>query len=191
MRKEIVFAGSGGQGVITASIIFAEAAALHEGYHVVQCQSYGPEARGGSSNSHVILNPAMEVGYPRATQPHFMVCLTQESLDKFVGMLRPGGVLLVDKESTRQIRKLDGRAFNLPMSTVVREKIGLPIVFNVCVVGAFVALTGLVRPESVREVIRGRVPARFLDQNLQAFDLGLELGTGAQPWRPGLSGATS
>lgn len=183
MRKEIIFAGSGGQGVITASIILAEAAAIHEGHNVVQCQSYGPEARGGSSSSHVIINYEREVGYPKAIQPHIMVCLTQEALDKFSHLLRPGGIMLTDRYYARRLRQLDARLYNLPMYAAVKERIGMPIVFNVCVLGALVGLTGVVKPESVKTVVAGRVPERFLAQNMRAFDLGMELAGGARVWR--------
>ncbi|MBN1334630.1 MAG: 2-oxoacid:acceptor oxidoreductase family protein [Deltaproteobacteria bacterium] len=180
MRKEFLFAGSGGQGVITASIIFAEAAALKAGYHVVQSQSYGPEARGGSSSASVVLN-TIEVGYPKVIQPQVMICLTQEAFDKFSSGIRPGGLLLSDPFYVRRLGRLDARVRLLPMYEAVRDRVGLPITFNVCVLGALVGLVDVVRPEHVKAVISDRVPARFLDPNLQAFEIGLELAAGAKP----------
>ena len=185
MRKEIMFAGSGGQGVITASIIYAEAAALHAGFHVVQSQAYGPEARGGTSNAHVILND-VEVGYPKVTQPHVMVCLNQEALDKFGDKLRPGGLLLTDCGLTRSLRQFDARVFSLPMHEAVVKEIGLPLAFNICVLGALAGLVPDVEAEALRRVLRRRIPGRFLEKNLLAFDRGLALGQGAEPWRAGV-----
>ena len=75
-RTRIIFSGSGGQGVITASIILAEAAALHEGLNAVQAQSYGPEARGGATRADVILSEE-EIRFPKVTQPNILICLTQ------------------------------------------------------------------------------------------------------------------
>jgi 2-oxoglutarate ferredoxin oxidoreductase subunit gamma len=185
MRKEIMFAGSGGQGVITASIIYAEAAALYAGFHVVQSQAYGPEARGGTSNAHVILND-IEVGFPKVTQPHVMVCLNQDALDKFGDKLRPGGLLLTDSTQTRSLRQFDARVYSLPMHDVVTREIGLPLAFNVCVLGALAGLVPDVGPEALREVLRRRIPARYLEKNLQAFERGLALGQAAEPWRAGV-----
>ncbi len=180
MRREFLFAGSGGQGIITASIIYAEAAALKAGFHVVQSQSYGPEARGGSSSASVVLN-TIEVGYPKVIQPQVMVCLTQEALDRFSGTLRPGGLLLADPFYIRKVGPLDARIRLLPMFEAVRDRVQAPITFNVCVLGALAGLVDLVRPEHLKEVIASRVPARFLDKNLLAFDLGMELASTAVP----------
>jgi 2-oxoglutarate ferredoxin oxidoreductase subunit gamma len=185
MRKEIMFAGSGGQGVITASIIYAEAAALYAGFHVVQSQAYGPEARGGTSNAHVILND-IEVGYPKVTQPHVMVCLNQEALDKFGDKLRPGGLLLTDCGLAHSLRQFDARVYCLPMYEVVTQEIRLPIAFNICVLGALAGLVPDVQPDALREVLRRRVPARHLDKNLLAFERGMALAAGAEPWRAGV-----
>lgn len=182
MRREFMFAGSGGQGIITASIILAEAAAIHEGLHVVQSQAYGPEARGGSSSSHVIIDDR-PIGYPKVVQPGVLVCLTQEALDKFVPALRPGGLLLTDRFHTRHLRQADARLYNLPMFAAVRDQVGLPVTFNVCVLGALVGLTQVVRPESVLQVLEQRVPRRFLDKNVLAFQLGMDLATSAHTWR--------
>jgi 2-oxoglutarate ferredoxin oxidoreductase subunit gamma len=180
MRREFLFAGSGGQGIITASIIYAEAAALKAGFHVVQSQSYGPEARGGSSSASVVLN-TIEVGYPKVIQPQVMICLTQEAFDKFSAGIRPGGLLLADPFYVRKVGPLDARVHLLPMFEAVRDRVGLPITFNVCVLGALAGLVDLVRPEHIKAVVSGRVPARYLEKNLLAFDIGVELAAGAAP----------
>lgn len=190
MRREIMFAGSGGQGVITASIIYAEAAALHEGFHAVQSQAYGPEARGGTSNAHVIINE-IEVGYPKVIQPQVLVCLTQEAVDRFGPRLRPGGILLTDRFHVRRLKQHDARTYNLPMFEAVKEQIKLPIVFNICMLGTLSGLVDFVRPESLRAVIQARVPARYLDQNLAAFDLGQTLALDARPWQASVTPGTS
>ena len=72
-RSRLVFSGSGGQGVITAAIILAEAAVLHEGLNAVQAQSYGPEARGGATRSDIIISDS-EILFPKVTQPNILVC---------------------------------------------------------------------------------------------------------------------
>ena len=56
MRKEICLSGSGGQGLILAGIILAEAAGIYDGFEITQTQSYGPEARGGASRAEVIIS---------------------------------------------------------------------------------------------------------------------------------------
>ncbi len=81
-RYRLVFSGSGGQGVITASIILGEAAVFHEGWNAVQTQSYGPEARGGTARADLILSPE-PINFPKVAQPNILVCLTQEAYDRW------------------------------------------------------------------------------------------------------------
>ncbi|MCP3952204.1 MAG: 2-oxoacid:ferredoxin oxidoreductase subunit gamma, partial [Desulfobacterales bacterium] len=89
-RKRIVFSGSGGQGVITAAIILAEAAVLHEGMNATQSQSYGAAARGGATRSDIIISED-EINFPVVTQPNVLICLTQEAYTTFSPIIRPGG----------------------------------------------------------------------------------------------------
>ena len=91
MDKRIVFSGSGGQGVITAAIILAEAAAVYEtNLNAVQTQSYGPEARGGDTRADVIISEA-PIHHPKVINPNILICLTQTAYNKYAGILRPGG----------------------------------------------------------------------------------------------------
>src|SRR5210317_2489452 len=94
-RCRMVFSGSGGQGVITASIILSEAAVLHENLNAVQSQSYGAEARGGATRSDVIISDSI-IDYPKVIQPNVLVCLTQEAYNQFYAIVRPGGLLVTD-----------------------------------------------------------------------------------------------
>lgn len=174
-RTRIVFSGSGGQGVITAAIILAEAAVIHEGLNATQSQSYGAAARGGATRSDIILS-SDEIGFPNVTQPNILVCLTQEAYNEFSTIIRPGGTLLTDSRFVKQARKVDAKQLELPMYQEVMEHIGKPIVFNICVLGSLVGLTGLIRPDSLLTTIRNRVPKDFVDMNTQAFEMGLEMG---------------
>lgn len=179
-RTRIIFSGSGGQGVITASIILAEAAALHEDQNAVQAQSYGPEARGGATRADVILSDK-EIRFPKVTQPNILICLTQEAYNKFSWIIRPGGLLLTDSHFVIQERKVDARQVEMGMYNAVIQEIGRSIVFNICVLGTLIGLTGIVRAESVLEVLKERVPGEFLDMNRQALELGIRVASGYEP----------
>jgi len=173
-RRRIIFSGSGGQGVITASVILAEAAVIHEGLNAVQTQAYGPEARGGATRADVIIDDK-EIRYPKVDQPNILICLTQEAYNKFSGMIRPGGLLLTDKHFVKLERKIDARQIELNMYAAVMEKIGKPVVFNICVLGTLIELDHLVQPESVRKVLETRIPYEFLEINKKALELGTKL----------------
>jgi 2-oxoglutarate ferredoxin oxidoreductase subunit gamma len=177
-RCRMVFSGSGGQGVITAAIILAEAAVLHEGLTAVQTQAYGAAARGGSTRSDVIIADT-PINFPKVTQPNVLVCLTQEAYNSFYDIIRPGGMLVTDPRFVSPQLKVDAIQREIPMYDTVMEKIGKPIVFNICMLGAVVGLTELVKPESIMKVLETRIPPGFLEMNRQALELGLELGRGA------------
>jgi 2-oxoglutarate ferredoxin oxidoreductase subunit gamma len=173
-RIRLVFSGSGGQGVITAAIIFAEAAVMHEGLNATQSQAYGAAARGGATRSDIIISEN-EINFPKVIQPNVLVCLTQEAYNGYSGIIRPGGLLVTDSRFVETARKVDAWQVELPMYQKVMEEIGKPIVFNICMLGAVVQLTERVRPESIMQVLKQRIPAGFLEMNQKALELGMAL----------------
>jgi 2-oxoglutarate ferredoxin oxidoreductase subunit gamma len=175
-RHRLVFSGSGGQGVITAAILLAEAAVLHEGRKAVQTQVYGAAARGGATRSDVIISDAV-INYPKVDQPNILVCLTREAYAKYASIIRPGGVLITDPRFVSIQRKVDAVQHELPMYQSVMEKIGKPIVFNICMLGAVVGLSAVVALESVRQILAHRLPAALLGVNQQALELGFQLAS--------------
>lgn len=174
-RFRMVFSGSGGQGVITATIILAEAAVLYENLNAVQSQSYGAEARGGATRSDVIISDST-IDYPKVIQPNVLVCLTQEAYDKFYPIIRPGGLLISDTRYVKTQKKVDAQQKEMPMYEKVMDQIGKPIVFNIYMLGAVIAILGLISPQSILKVLQNRIPKDFLELNRQALELGVELG---------------
>jgi 2-oxoglutarate ferredoxin oxidoreductase subunit gamma len=170
-----VFSGSGGQGLISAAIILAEAAVLHEGLEAVQSQSYGAAARGGATRSDVIISDEV-INMPKVFQPNVLLCLTQEAYNKFRGIVRPGGLLITDARFVTTTPKVDARQVELPLYQQVMEKIGKAVVFNISVLGALLALTPLVSTESILKLLGERFPSAFIDMNRQALELGYALG---------------
>ncbi len=177
--KRIVFSGSGGQGLITAAIILAEAAVIYEGLNAVQTQSYGPEARGGATKADVVISEE-PIHYPKVIHPHILACLTQLAYNNFSWLIRPGGLLLTDSHYVKQERKVDARQVELGMYRAVMDKIGKPIAFNICMLGAMTRLTGLVRAESIIRVLETKIPVDFLETNKRALEIGLQLADSHQ-----------
>ena len=173
-RCRLVFSGSGGQGVITAAIILAESAVLHEGLIATQSQSYGPEARGGATRSDIIISDS-EIYFPKVTQPNVLVCLTQEAYNKFYNITRPGGILIVDDHYVKTSKKVDAVQRELPLYKSVMKEIGKPIVLNICMLGAVIGITGLIKPESIMKTLRSRINPEFVEMNQRALDIGMAL----------------
>lgn len=174
-KLRMVFSGSGGQGVITAAIILAEAAVLYENLNAVQSQSYGAAARGGATRSDVIISDST-IDYPKVIQPNVLVCLTQEAYNKFYPIIRPGGLLISDTRYVKTQKKVDAQQKEMPMYENVMDKIGKPIVFNIHMLGAVIAIVDLISPESILKVLQNRIPQDFLELNRRALELGMELG---------------
>ncbi|SDO63049.1 2-oxoacid:acceptor oxidoreductase family protein [Desulforhopalus singaporensis] len=173
-RTRIVFSGSGGQGVITAAIILAEAAVIHEGMNATQSQSYGAAARGGATRSDIIISED-DIFFPGVTQPNILICLTQEAYTTFAPIVRPGGTLLTDTRFVTTTRKVDAKQIELPIYESVMEKIGKPIVFNISVLGALLGIHPIVRMESLLAVVKERVPKDFIQLNTDAMELGYKI----------------
>lgn len=164
-RIEIRLAGSGGQGLILAGVILAEAAGIHEGKFVAQTQSYGPEARGGASKSEVVISDA-EIDYPKAIQPDVLLCMSQQACDAYIFDLKPDGALLVDATLVHDLPTT--RAVALPFTKIARE-LGSEAVANMVALGALAALTGIVSLKGLKAAILGRVPKGTEELNQKAL----------------------
>ena len=178
-RCRVVFSGSGGQGVITAAIILAEAAVLYENLNAVQSQSYGAEARGGATRSDIIIADSA-IHYPKVIQPNVLVCLTQDAYNKFYPVIRPGGLLITDTRYVKTEKKVDAQQKEIAMFETIMDKVGKPIVFNICMLGVVISLTELVKSKSIMNVLERRIPADFLEMNRSALDVGIKLGEAAK-----------
>ncbi|RMF91264.1 MAG: 2-oxoacid:ferredoxin oxidoreductase subunit gamma [Nitrospinota bacterium] len=174
-RYEIRLSGEGGQGMILASIIFAEAAAIYEGKNVVQSQVYGPASRGGATKAEVIISDE-EIDYPKATSLDFLLALTQEACDKYWKDLKEGGILVVDSSRVHTVPQGNFTIYRVPIIETAREKIGKEIVTNIVSLGVITPLIGIVSPEMVEQAINDHVPKGTEALNRQAFHAGLELG---------------
>jgi 2-oxoglutarate ferredoxin oxidoreductase subunit gamma len=174
--SEIRIAGFGGQGVILAAAVIGKAAAIFEGGHATMTQSFGPEARGGSSSAQVILS-GEPILYPYITRPDILVVMSQEAYTRFSPELKPGGILITEQELVRVDSIPSGvRAFGVP-ATRIAEELGRKVVLNIVMVGFFGAVTNLVDPGSLRQAVADSVPPAMQKLNLQAFDKGFEYGT--------------
>lgn len=178
-RSRIVFSGSGGQGVITAAIILAKAAAIFEGKNAIQSQSYGAAARGGATRSDVIIDDT-EIFFPKVIQPNILVSLTQESYNTFSPIIRPGGLLLVDSKYVDIEKKVDAKHIVLPMYDTVMKEVGKPIVFNICMLGSLIGIFNLIEPDSILKVLETTIQKDLMEMNSKALNLGLEMGKAQQ-----------
>jgi 2-oxoglutarate ferredoxin oxidoreductase subunit gamma len=170
-RTEIRLAGEGGQGMILAGIILAEAAAIYDGKMAVQTQSYGPEARGGASKSEVVIADG-EIDHPEVLSADVVVTLSQEAYDKYAGSIKPGGLLIVDDEKVSRIRAVN--AVRIPISRLAFETTGKAITANTVALGVLVGLTGVVSRTAIEKAVTARAPHGTEEMNRKALEAGFE-----------------
>lgn len=172
-RYEMRFSGSGGQGMILAGIIMAEAASIYDNKNASQSQSYGPESRGGASKSEVIIGDE-EIDYPKATSIDAMLAMTQEACTKYCKDIKDGGILLVDSDEVKNIPSGNFKAYSFPITTIARDELGKTIVANIIALGMITELTKVVSHEALEKAVLARVPQAFLDLNKKALQIGFD-----------------
>ncbi len=171
MRKQLRLSGSGGQGVITAAIILAEAA-VSEGKQAVQSQSYGPEARGGASKSEVIIDDE-KIFHPHVKAPDFVLAMTQKAADKYYSDLNSDGVLILDDDlvpNSPQFKNI----IRVPITKLAVEKVGKALFANIVALGVLAKITKLVDFDTIKKSVAHRVPAHTVEQNMLALQLGFD-----------------
>jgi 2-oxoglutarate ferredoxin oxidoreductase subunit gamma len=173
-RYEMRLSGEGGQGLVLAGKIMAEAAAIYEGINATQSQSYGPEARGGASRSEVILSDD-DIDFPKAVNLDLLLALTQEACNRYLEDLKPSGILVIDSEAVVKIPEGPWKVWRAPVIESAREKVGREIVANIIALGIITRVASVVSEESVRQAILSRVPKGTEDINLKAFEVGLTM----------------
>lgn len=174
-RTEVRLSGYGGQGLITAGIILAEAA-LKEGKQVVQTQSYGPEARGGASRAEVMISSG-KIDYPKVSEPNVLLAMSQEAYIKYLPSLHPEGLLIVDSSLVQKTTGTTIRFCALPITELAKVELGKVIVANIVALGVITALTNVVGYRALEEAVLARVPQGTLELNRRALQFGYRLGT--------------
>lgn len=170
-RYEIRLAGAGGQGMILAGLILAEAAAIHDGKNASQSQSYGAEARGGASNAEVIISDS-EIIYPKVTNADLLLCMSQEACDRYSHELKEGGTLIVDSVNVERVPA--DRAHGVPITKIAEETTGERITANMVGLGLVVGLTGVVSRGAIEAAVSARAPKGTEEMNLKALAAGLK-----------------
>jgi 2-oxoglutarate ferredoxin oxidoreductase subunit gamma len=170
-RYEIRFAGSGGQGIIMAALIFAEAAGVYDGQYVCQTQSYGPEARGGNSKAEVVVSKEV-IDYPKATKLDLLLAMNQAACDTYFPDLKPDGLLVVDSTLVDQVPT--SRVVPIPFTKIALREAGRELVANMVALGAAGYLTQVVSLKSLELALLARVPKGTEEMNRKVFNAGIK-----------------
>ena len=170
-RYEVRLSGSGGQGIIMAAIVLAEAAGVYDEKYVCQSQSYGPEARGGTSKAEVIISN-QTIDYPKAIKPDLLLTMNQEACNTYFPDLKTEGLLVVDSTLVHQIPT--NRVAAIPFTQIARKEIGKEMVANMVALGAVGVLSQIISLKNLEQALMARVPKGTEEINRKALHAGIE-----------------
>ena len=174
MKREIRITGFGGQGVILSGVIVGKAASIYAEKNATMTQAYGPEARGSSCSTQIIIDDD-DILYPYIRESDVLVAMSQEGYAKFVGELKSGGALIYDEDLVKlgELKK-DLKRYPIQAQRIAETDLGRKIVTNIVMLGYFTAVTDAVSKEAMVEAIKSSVPKGTIDLNLQAFERGYD-----------------
>lgn len=171
-KFEMRFAGTGGQGIILAGIILAEAVLL-DGKNCVETQSYGPEARGGASKSEVIISNDI-IDYPKVQKPDILAVLSQKAYNMYKNDLKNDGIIITDSSIIVDDNAMN-KVFSLPIIETAKNKVGSLFTANIVLLGVVAELTNIVSQESLMKAIIQKVPKDTEKLNKIALEAGYNL----------------
>ncbi len=169
MRLNIRFAGSGGQGVILASVLLAKGYGLGEDYNIAQTQSYGPEARGGACKAEIVVSDE-EIDYMKVEKADVFIALNQIGFDKYIDTVKDDAIVLINSTLVES----DNPDHYRIEATKIAEDMGKPFVVNLIALGALTRLMPEIHSPSIEEEIQENFPASIAIANLIAYRIGYE-----------------
>ncbi len=176
MLEEMIFAGFGGQGIMSMGQTVAYAAMI-EGKQVSWLPSYGPEQRGGTANVTVVVSDT-QVGSPVVSRPSAAVILNNPSFEKFEASVKPDGILITNSSLvTEKSSRADIRILEIDATNMATE-LGNQRVANMILLGALLQMTNIVRVESILESLKKVLDEKkhhLLEINRQALEMGVSI----------------
>jgi 2-oxoglutarate ferredoxin oxidoreductase subunit gamma len=176
LYHEVLIAGFGGQGIVSAGNLLASAA-LAEGREVVWAPSYGPEMRGGPVHCTVIVS-SERIGSPEVSLADSLLLMDAASMQRFGERIKPTGLMVLNSTLVSARPQTDSLEVLEVPATETAEALGDPRVANVIMLGAFLEARPVVSPESVFEAVQvfaGKAQAGLVDVNREALGRGAAL----------------
>ena len=177
MLQEMIFAGFGGQGVLSMGTLLAYAA-MKEGKEISWMPSYGPEMRGGTANCIVNISD-QPISSPIVSAYDVAIVFNQPSLKKFEGKVKKGGILIWESTTIKEPpSRTDIEIYPIPAIKKATHDLKNVKVMNMLMLGVLVKKTGIVKKESVLQALKETLPERhhhLIPLNKEAIDLGMTL----------------
>lgn len=177
MRKEILVAGRGGQGILLLGHVIGLSAAKYAGLYVTGTESYSAETRGGDSKVDLIIaDRAEELDYIKVRQANIAIFMYPTQLSKYSSLVDKGAKVFVDSTYVKEIPKVEWEVFSAPYTEMAEKKLGTHRVANMVALGHVIYVTKLMEPEAIINGMKEVVRKKWLDIDIKAFREGLSLG---------------
>lgn len=175
MEAKIICAGFGGQGVLSLGQLIAYSA-LAEGKEVTWFPAYGPEMRGGTANCSVIVSQK-PIGSPVVLTPNVACVFNKPSYDKFYPTVEKGGILFINSSLIEDKCPRTDITVKYIDTLKIANALGEVRIANMVMLGAYVEISKIVRPETVLKVIDEKFAhkPKVIPLNKQAFEQGAQL----------------
>ncbi len=174
MTHEVILAGFGGQGILSAGRLLAQAG-MHDGKQVSWLPSYGPEMRGGTANSSVVISDS-PVDSPVLNSCNALIVMNKPSLDKFESWVVKGGIVIIDSSIIdRDIRRDDIKSFLIPASKMASD-LGNKSYANIFLLGKLIAERQIVSLENFEKALFEILPAKkhsMIPEEMEVLKVGM------------------
>ena len=172
--KEIILAGSGGQGLGLGGVLLAQSFVEEEGKNVLQTEAYGISVRGGHSRTELLVS-SDEINELKVTWPDIFLAMSQEAFDLFADKVKDGAIIILDDLYVKNVPELKGAVYRVSLTEEAR-KLGRENVANVIGLGAIVAISGVIGKQSMENTLKKKFSGPMGELNLKAFNKGFEMG---------------
>jgi len=171
MRREVLIAGSGGQGVISTSVILAKALGLYLGFEVAQTQSYGPEARGGACKAGVVFSDEV-IDFMKVTNPDIFIVFNEAGFEKYESVLREDTIIFADTTFVGEECLAKYKNVYRVEATTIAEKDLKRFVANIVMLGAITNVLDTLDLDSITKSIENTFQEKHLPLNYKALEIG-------------------
>jgi len=170
---EARFSAVGGQGILLAGDVLADAAISYENKFAVDSPTYTAQVRGGPTKVDVIIDTE-RIEFTRTTAIDFMLCLAQKSWDRFGYDLKPGCIILIDPSLVHTIDETRYKVYRLPLIELTKNNMKKMVYTSAVALGAMSGLIDVISPDSLRKALVKNAPKGTEEPNRKAFQIGYD-----------------
>ncbi len=174
--KQAVLCGYGGQGIVLAGTVLGQAA-FNDGNWVSGTNSYGAASRGGACRAEVVIAD-QPLSYPYVIEADVLIAMYQTAYSRYIGQVRSEGGIVIYDDHFVSPDKVNGlKQVPIPATRTAIDDFKSEIVANMVMLGAAVAITGLVTKDALRSAVAEVVAERLRELDLKAVEAGFRLGS--------------